>query len=151
MPLSTAAGTTIEIGTTLADTEADSYTNIGKVANLGNFGRVYQPIEFSSLDDRNVLKFKGQRDDGNITMELGRDLSDAGQAAVKVALDSDYDYNFRVILNDESADSGSSGTVYYFKAKVMSFTTNVNDPNSVVGASVDLAIKSGSLDEIAAT
>lgn len=151
MPINTASGTTISIGTTLADASADSYTSIGFVSTIGEFGRVYQEVEFNSLGDRNVLKFKGQRNDGTLSMELGRDLTDAGQVALWDALDSDQDYNFTVILNDASGDTSADGTTFIFKAKVMSFTTNVSDANSVVGATVTLGVKSGSIEETIAT
>lgn len=149
--VATAAGSKISIGTTSGNLLVDTFTEIGAVVSIGNFGRVYDEIKFSQLSNRNVLKFKGQRDDGNIEMELGKDLSDAGQAAAEVALDTDYDYNFKIELNDESSTSGSHPTYIFFQAKVMSFTTNIGSANNVVGANCMLAIKSGSIQKINAT
>lgn len=147
----TAAGSKIYIGTTNGNTMADTFTEIGEVTNIGEFGRMYQLITHSSLGNRNVQKFKGQRDDGDITLQLGQDMTDTGQAALDTALDSDFDYSFKIELNDESTTSGSHPTYYFFRAKVMSFRTNIGGPNDIVKASVQVAIKSGSITRITAT
>ncbi len=151
MAVNTSSGCTIAIGTTATVSSSDSYTSIGFISNGGAFGRTYSLIKFDSLPDRNTLKFKGQRDDGAMTIEAGRDASDAGQSAVIVALDSDQDYNFRVELNDSSGISGSHPTIFYFKGKVMSYPTTIGTPTNVVMTKFDVQIKSGSISEIPAT
>lgn len=151
MTVRTAAGTAIAIGSTQTNVLTDVFTNIGEVRNLGDFGRVYEEINHSALSDRNVQKFKGQRNDGKIDLELGYDPADAGQIVLATALDSDLDYNFRVTLNDASAVSGSHGTLFHFKAKVMELVKMVGDPNNIVRSKTSLAIKSGSITETAAT
>lgn len=151
MAVNTSSGCTISIGTTATDPLSDSYTSVGFVSNGGEFGRVYQTIKFDSLPDRNTLKFKGQRDDGTMTVEAGRDASDSGQAAVIVALDSDQDYNWKVELNDSSDVTGATNTTFHFKAKVMSYPTTIGTPNNVVMTKFVLELKSGSITETAAT
>lgn len=149
--LGPSSGSKIYIGTTATTGAGDSYTLIGKVTNQGAFGAVYNIIKFDSLEDRNTLKFKGQRDDGDINLQLGRDLTDAGQLAITTALSSDLDYNFKVTLNDTGTATGALPTTFLFKAKVTSYKTTVGAPNQVVMAEVILAIKSGSIAETAAT
>lgn len=151
MAVQTSAGSKIYIGTTSSDEEHDSYVEVGEVTNIPEFGRAYEEVTFASLGNRAVQKFKGTYNDGTITVQLGRDVSDVGQAAIQAALDDDFDYNFKVTLNDASAVSGSHPTIIYFKAKVMSYTTNIGAPNQVVQASAQLGIKSGSIYEIEAT
>ena len=148
--VNTSSGSKIYIGTTAANGASDSYVEIGEVQNMGDFGRQYEQINYSTLGDRNVRKFKGQRDDGNIELELGRKANDSGQAAMIVAMDSDQDYNFKVTLNDDTDTTGSTPTTFIFKAKVMGYRTNVGGPNQVVGARATLGIKSGSITETAA-
>ena len=70
------------------------------IVNFGDFGRVYSEIKFDTVNNRGTLKFKGTYDDGSMTLQLGRDPSDAGQAAVIVARDSDNDFNFMVTFGD---------------------------------------------------
>lgn len=151
MAIGPSSGSKLYIGTTATNPVGDSYTQVGDISNLGEFGRVYAPIKFDSLSDRNTLKFKGQRDDGTMTIEIGRDSSDGGQAAVIVALDSDADYNFKITLNDASTTSGSTATYFLFKAKVMSHPTIIGTPNNVVMSRIVLDIKSGSITETAGT
>lgn len=154
MTINTSSGSKIFIGannTTHADPTTDTYTLIGFVANMGEFGRVYALITFDSLGDRNTLKFKGQRNDGKLSVDLGRAPDDTGQAAAIVARDVDQDFNFKVTLNDASAVSGSHPTIFYFLAKVMSYTCNVGGPTQIVHAKMDVEIKSNSITEIAGT
>ncbi len=156
MTVQTSAGSKIYIGTTAAASnqgqfESDTYDEIGEVVTIGEFGRTFQEITHTSINNRGTRKFKGSFDDGNLSLGLGRDPSGAGQAAVQEALDSDHDYNFKVELNDAGTDSGDEPTTMYFRAKVLSFTTNINDVNSVVQSTVGISIQSGTIIEIAAT
>ena len=151
MSVRTNAGTTLAIGSTQTNALTDVYTSVGEVRNIGDFGRVYNQIEHSVLSDRNVQKFKGQRDDGTLEVELGYDAADTGQAALKTALDSDSDYNIRITLNDASSVSGSHGTLFHMKAKVMQEVKMLGDANNIVRSKVVLAIKSGSITETPAT
>ncbi len=152
MPLNTASGTKVYIGqdnTVHANPQTDSdFVAIGFVANMGEFGRVFGLITFDDMDTRSTLKFKGQINDGKLSLDLGRASEDAGQAAVIVALASDHDFNFKVTLNDHII---STPTTFYFLAKVMTHTANVGGPTQVVRSRVDVEIKSNSITEIAAT
>lgn len=148
--VNTSSGSKLFIGTTAANALSDSYTEVAEIVNMGEFGRVYEQINYSTLGNRNVRKFKGQRDDGNMELELGRKANDPGQAAMIVALDTDQDYNFKVTLNDDTDTTGSTPTTVYFKAKVMGYRTNVGGPNQVVGARTTLGIQSGTITEVAA-
>lgn len=151
MPANTSLGTVIAIGTTAGDSEADSYTNIGQVESISPFGGNYQITPFVPLATGKTDKYKGVEDAGDIRLEMANDLTDAGQLALQAAYASRFDYNFRLILNDESSTSGSSGTVVYVKAKVTQFEINIGDANAVTRRSVTLAIKTASVDEIPAT
>ncbi len=153
--LNTAAGSKLFIGSSTAsqpNPSLDTYTTeIGDISNMGTLGRTYELITFKTLGDRNVLKFKGPRDDGNMTIELGKAGADAGQQAALIALDDDHDYNFKVTLNDNSGVSGASNTTYYFSGKIMSFPVTVGTPNNVVTVKMDLQIKSNSIVELGAS
>lgn len=149
MTVQTSAGCKIYIGTSEATASPDDWLEIGEVTNFSEFGRVYTEIKHDSIGTRGTRKFKGSYDDGNITLQLGRDPSDVGQAAAITARDSDDDYNIKLELNDD-VGSNTVPTTFTFLAKVMSYTTNIGGPNQVVGATLALAIKSGSITEVAA-
>lgn len=136
MTVYTAALSTLAIGTTTvvnnqADYEADSYAAVGEVEDLGEFGDTAEEITFTSLADRRVRKFKGSFNAGTLTVTVGKDTSDSGQAAMIAAFASDDDYNFRVQLNDTPV-GGTTPTTLYFSGKVMSIPNNVGNVSNVV-------------------
>jgi hypothetical protein len=137
MALQTAAGATLSIGTTATVAAGDDYDAISNVVGIPEYGRAYAEIKFSPLSSRAVLKFKGSYDDGNLSVSMGKDTADAGQAALIAAMATDDDYNFKVVDLDT--------TTQYFKAKVMSYTTTRDGTDNVIMATALLSIKSGSL------
>src|ERR1700739_4893452 len=105
MPINTSSGSKVYIGqdnVVHPNPQTDSdYVLIGLIANMGEFGRVFGLITFDDLESRSTLKFKGQINDGKLSLDLGRAPDDAGQTIVKTtALASDHDFNFKVTLND---------------------------------------------------
>ena len=152
MPVNTSSGSKIYIGQDNvvhpnAQTDSD-YVLIGFVANMGEFGRVFGLITFDDLPTRATLKFKGQINDGKLSLDIGRAPEDVGQAACRTALASDHDYNFKVTLNDAIT---TTPTTFYFPAKVMTYTTNVGGPTQVVRARMDVEIKSNTIVEVPAS
>jgi len=134
----TSAGTKISLTdsepTTYDSTgfEALTFTEVGEVSDLGEFGREYSEVTFNPLGDRRTVKRKGSYNDGNISMSVARVPSDAGQTLLQDALDSDNSYYFDVELQD--------GTHLYFAAQVMSYTTNVGGVDQITSASVTIGI-----------
>lgn len=156
MAINTAAGSKLYIGTTTAaDTqqeyEADTYTQVGTIEDLGEFGDAYNAVTFESLSDARTQKYKGTADAGDINLVVGFDGSDSGQQALKTALDDTgaSDYNFKVTLNDAGSGSPSSPTTFFFSGKVMSRRIQAGTVNNVVRANVTIGI-STSIIEVAA-
>jgi len=143
MGVSTSAGTTISIGTTAADPTTDTYIEMGSVSDIGEFGRVYSESTFTSLGDRNVQKFKGSRNDGNIQLQLGKDGSDLGQQAARAALDVDSDYNFKVVPNDASAAQSAVATISIAAPGVITHTAHGLPAGSAVKFSTTGALPTG--------
>jgi hypothetical protein len=155
MAVQTAAGSKIYISNavsdsdTLSEFEAETYVEIGEVVSIGEFGSEFSAITFTALGDRLVRKFKGSEDPGTIALELGRDISDTGQAAVFTALGSDDDYAIKVTLNDQITPSTGNPTTFYFRAKVMSYRTNIGNVDQVVGATCSLGITTRPIEDAA--
>ncbi|MEX0469910.1 phage tail tube protein [Spiribacter sp. 390] len=143
----TSAGTTIEISNNLPASydatgfEALSFTEIGEVSDLGEFGREYAEVTFNPLGDRRTVKRKGSYNDGNVSMTVARVPGEAGQTILQTALDSDESQSIKVTLQD--------GTVLYFTAQVMSYTTNVGSVDQITTASVTLGITEDIIEEAA--
>ena len=127
----------------------DPWTEVGEIASLGEFGRVYNEVTSEAINDRKVRKFKGTYNDGSLAITLNRDPSDAGQADLISALDDTIsDYNFRIEFDDDDPDGGGSlPTRIVFKAKVLSYTTNLQGPGNMIQSTCTLSIQSGSIVE----
>ena len=143
MAFNQAAGTKIYIGTTASNHLTDTYSEIGEVTSIPQFGRVYNEVTFTALGNRNVRKAKGSRNDGNVTISYGYDADDTGQDALRTALDDDGDFNFRI---DYPAPLTAKT---YFKAKVMSAPKTIGSLDGVIMAETVLGIQSGSIVEVA--
>lgn len=134
----TSAGTKIHVTATAPATYdaagfgAGVYTEIGEVTDLGEFGRQYNLVTHNPLGNRRTVKRKGSYNDGTVSMQLGRDTSDAGQTILATAVDDDDSHYFKVVLQD--------GTIFYFSAQVMSYTTNVGSVDQITGSTVSLEI-----------
>jgi hypothetical protein len=154
MTVNTAAGTKVYIGTvgaaiTQLEFEADSYIEVGEVEDLGEFGDQAEEVNFTALANRRVRKFKGSFNAGTMAVTAGSDPADAGQLAMLAAFATDFDYNFKVELNDEVTEGGTV-TVLFFRGKVMSKQRNVGQVNNIVRQMFNVGINSEIL-EVAAT
>lgn len=120
-----------------------SYTEVGEVVSIGDFGDVFNEVNFTALADSRVRKFKGSVNAGTITFELGLDTTDSGQNAVEAARDVTsatlQEYAWKVELNDSG---GSNPTTFYFRGLCMSYTNNIGEVESIVGSTVNVAINS---------
>ena len=101
---------------TSAGFSALTWTEIGEVTDLGEFGRQYNLVTHNQLGSRRVVKRKGSYNDGTINAQMARVPADAGQ----------------VILQ--------GGEIFYFSAQVMSYTTNIGGADQIVGATVAMEI-----------
>ncbi|WP_054903692.1 hypothetical protein [Pseudomonas sp. NBRC 111131] len=153
--LNTAAGCRLAIGSktgaeTVTEYKADTYVDVGEIEDLGEFGDTFNPVNFTSLRDGRVRKYKGTADAGDMTMVVGLDNGDVGQKAVAVAHKdrSKGNYNIRITLND--GDPGASPpvlpTTYYFGVKVMNNKVAAGSADNVVRRNVTLGINTDILE-----
>jgi len=151
MSVNTASGVQFFIGTTLVAENLsqffnDTYTEVGEVEDLGEFGDESEEVTFASLANARLQKLKGVRDAGTIPLICGQDDADPGQDALITAeADNTLDFNFKVILNDKLTVSGTPSE-HYFSGKVMSKRTGVGTVNNVVRRTFNIGINSEVLD-----
>jgi hypothetical protein len=150
--ITTASGTRIFIGgvraaatNTQAEYEALSWTEIGEVENLGEFGDESPLTNFASLGDARIRKLKAARDAGTLALVVGRDPADAGQNALKAAEQTKFEYAFKVEAAD-AADENDDNSVFYFGALVSSARNNFGTNDNVVRNSFNLAINTEILE-----
>lgn len=141
----TSAGTTLHISAilpatyNLASFEGLTWTEIGEVSDLGEFGRQYNLVTFNPLGGRRTVKRKGSYNDGTIAAQMARVPSDAGQVVLTAAVNSDNSYAIKITLQD--------GTKFYTTAQIMSYTTNVGNVDQITAATVNLEIDNDIIED----
>lgn len=140
MTVRTSAGTTISVSSATPATfnaagyAALTWTPIGEVTDLGEFGRNYASVTHNPLGSRSTVKKKGSFNAGAITVAMGLDNDDAGQVILNAAALSDADYSFKVLLQN--------GDIYYFQGQVMSFVTGVGGVDQITTATAMIELTS---------
>ena len=138
MGVQTSAGTVIAVSAGSPATYdstgfgALTWTDISEIVNVGEFGKSFNLVTHNPIDNRRTVKKKGSYNNGQVPLQLGQDLTDAGQALLETASDSDADYAFKVTLQN--------GAIRYFVAQVMGFTDNVGGVDQIFGATCNLEI-----------
>lgn len=150
----TASGWTLSIGAEDADNsvdtqneyEAESWTAVGRIEDMGEFGDQWENTTFTSLEDGRRVKLKTLKDGGDLNLVMAFKPGDAGQAALKAAVASYNNYPIRIQANDAGAGSPSNPTTFYFRARVMSDRKAVGAVDNVVRRNVTLAINSDQIE-----
>lgn len=136
--IKTSAGTTLKISAATPATFdaagylALTYTTVGEVTDLGEFGREYNLVKHNPVGSRGTVKKKGSYDEGSISLKLGLDTDDAGQILLKAAALSDADYSYLVTTQN--------GDKYYFQAQALSFKVGVGGVDQITTATVKLEL-----------
>jgi len=127
----TSAGTTFALSADAPATydetgySALTYTTVGEITNIPEYGGAYSLVTHEPLGNRSVVKRKGTVNHGSLTLQIGKDIDDAGQALLKTAYGEDEVYSFEITLQD--------GTKQYSTGMVFSYTTNVGNSNQITG------------------
>ena len=138
MTVRTSAGTTLKISANapatfnVAGYSALTYTAVGEITDLGEFGREFTLVTHNPVGSRGTQKFKGSFNEGTMNLSLGLDTDDAGQVLMKAASLSDAAYSFEVTTQN--------GDTYYFQAMVMSFKVGVGSVDSITTATCTLEL-----------
>ena len=142
MPVRTSAGTTLKVSAAAPATfnsagyTALTFTAVGEITDLGEFGREYALVTHNPVGNRSTQKFKGSFNEGTINLSLGLDTDDAGQVLLKTASNADTPYSFEIVTQN--------GDKYYFQAMVMSFKVGVGSVDSITTATVTLELTTSS-------
>lgn len=107
-----------------------SFTDVAEVVDLGEAGKTYNIVEHSPLGEREVLRLKGSYNQGDRSISLGRDITDAGQQLLIAGNDSDNAYSFRITLQN--------GDIIYFTALVNGYTDAIGTIDSIIGSNLTL-------------
>jgi hypothetical protein len=133
----TSSGTKLFVSAAAPATEnaagyaALTYTQVGEIITLGEFGVSVSPINVDFLDDEVTQKFHGQINAGDLSVTVGRASGDAGQIICETAVTSKAKLSCKVQFAD--------GSIQYFRAKVFSYTANAATGN-IVQATIGMGV-----------
>ena len=134
-----AAASTID---TQAEFEALSFTNIGQVQNMGEFGDAFNDIAVAHLDDGRTQHYKGVADAGVMSLTLSYDGTDTGQIALLAAAadTTSTNYAFRVTFNNQGTGSPQNPETFYFRGTVGTQRRNVGGSDNVITLNAEIRI-----------
>lgn len=142
MTIESVAGTTFKISAGVPATfdstgyAALTFTPVGEVTDLGEFGRVYNVIKHNPIGSRGTGKRKGSYDEGSLSVKLALDTDDAGQILCKTASQSDANYS--VLITAQGGDK------YYMSVQVTSFKQAFGTVDSMKSATINFEITTNS-------
>lgn len=108
------------------------YTAIGEVENYGNHGVTANIAEFTPVDTAVVTKIKGSKNYGTMALMIGSIPSNAGQAIIDAASESNNHYSAKLSYPD--------GEVHYLDVLVAKKEYQDGSVNDVSKIAVDFAI-----------
>lgn len=118
------------------------WIEVEELEDLGTAGDTSEAITFTAINNSRVRKLKGPKDAGTQSVVVGRDPLDDGQEALIVAEGTDYNYAFRLVLNDARSPNHSKSEMFY-AGMVMSKATNLGNVSNVVRRNFDIGINTG--------
>lgn len=144
----TATGTKIFIGpsvTNTTDTAAEfaalSWTEIGLVESIGEFGDQASMVTGAVIGDGRMRKAKGARDAGELAISVFHAGDDVGQQALEAAEATYNNYAFKVVLPNRLTVSGTD-EIRYFRGLVASKRLNVGGNDNLVKDTYNVAVNS---------
>lgn len=123
----------------------DDWVEVEETENLGDIGDTAEVISFMTINRDRVRKLKGPRDAGQQTVVVGRDPLDDGQEAMIAAEKTDFNYPFRMVLNDARAAEYSNSELFY-AGLVSSRPTNLGPNNQVTTRTFNIEINTAVLE-----
>lgn len=115
------------------------WTELEEIESLGELGDKSDVATFASLKNRRVRKFKTTRDAGTLSVVVGRDPLDPGQAAMVAAEKTDFNHAFKLVYAD-ARDEQHTDSIEYFGGMVMSRATNVGGNSDITKRTFDIGV-----------
>lgn len=110
-----------------------TYTEVGDVESIGEFGDTAATISFTSLTAARVRKRKGVRDAGDMSLVVADNPEDEGQEALIEAEAGEDSYAIRVTTRNR---------VVYFRALVATARQGAQEANNILKRNYNLLIDS---------
>ena len=111
---------------------------VGKITDMGEYGRVYTLITTLPLAQRRASKYKGSYDEGSMALVMDVDPVDVGQTGLRAQRDVDADGYFAVTHQD--------GTIDFFAALVTGASNVVAGTDNMYTSNATIEINSDILE-----
>jgi len=89
-----------------------TFTPIGSVGNLGDYGSAPNIVNYDTLDTDVRSKAKGVEDAGELSIEVARIFDDPGQIAIRAAALTKFYYAVKVEYADAPSEDWSNTIMY---------------------------------------
>lgn len=89
-----------------------TYKEVGHIGNLGDYGVSPNVITYSTLDTQVSSKAKGVEDAGDLTIEVARVFDDEGQAQLRAAGNTKYNWAVKLEYADAPSEDHTNTVVY---------------------------------------
>lgn len=116
----------------------DEYTEVGEIVDMGEYGPTYEEIMHKPIGTFTTFKFTGARDNGQLPLQLGQDLEDAGQEILRTR--NGLTAYFKIEFPDAEETSGATPTTDEFAGTILSFKTKIGNVSGIIGASSTISI-----------
>lgn len=120
--------------------QSEAWVQIRHTENLGRSGDASEEITVATIDNPRARRLKGVRSAGTMELVCSFDSTDAGQVALIAAEKTDFDYAFRLVLDD--APAGGTPSERMFIAAVGSAEEGYDTANNSVKLNASLWINS---------
>ncbi len=110
---------------------SNTYSEIGFVESVSEFGRTYRKFNYSSIGIGKNIKFKTSYDEGNVAFILGLNFDDVGQNSILTS-DRTGLYLFKIFTQGDVS--------YYFGAEILNTKLSMGSVNNVIRMSLELNI-----------
>jgi hypothetical protein len=118
---------------------ATSWSEVSEVGSLGARGTKRNIIEYKTLAGT-VCKQKGATNYGTMSFSVADIPTDAGQALMQTAVDSNLNFPFKVV-HDDSAGGTNTPTIEYFPGLVGSWgMAQASDSDSIREREAEVAL-----------
>jgi len=112
-----------------------TYTEVGQVDSIGNFGATFQSSDFTPLKTGLVQILLGSKKNGTVTVSMADIPDDAGQILFQAATTGGTQRDLHAIKIVDS-----HGYTEYFQAYIGKFEKQMGDANKVKMRSAELMI-----------
>ena len=129
--LITAKGTKVSIGDKIT-TLSPSYTEIGMIESIGEFGPEANTGSFTPIGTGIAGKYMGTTDNGELSLTIAKTTVDTGLTELVAAQKSDDPLAYKIELSD--------GTAYTFNGLCRSCRVNVGSGDDAVKINAAIAI-----------